>query len=116
MTDKLLIKIKEFSAHGGPSNQTMGGDSHEMTLTQSGLFVIAKIERHISYGKYALWSGIPWGAGLKFVNDVAYDGSYILHTDNQYSYIKETSLKISCSFGEYFEKISNYHIKLQANG
>jgi hypothetical protein len=72
MAAKLLIKIKEFSAHGVPSNQTMGGDGHEMTPTQSGRFVIAKIERHISYGKYALWSGIPWGAGLKFINDVAY--------------------------------------------
>ncbi|CAM3736248.1 hypothetical protein MUGA111182_06230 [Mucilaginibacter galii] len=40
--------------------------------TESGRFVIAKIERHISYGKYALWSDISWGAGLKFVNDVTH--------------------------------------------
>lgn len=72
MAAKLLIKIKEFAAHGGPSTKTMGGDGHEMTPTQSGRFVIAKIEKHISYGKYALWSGVPWGAGLKFSGDVTY--------------------------------------------
>lgn len=45
-----------------------------------------------------------------------YEGLYNLHTDAKYSYIEEAELKISGSFGEYFEKVSNYHIKLQANG
>ena len=67
-----LIKIKEYDAHGGPPVKTMGQDGHEMTQTTSGRFIIAAIEKHISYGKYAFWSGVPWGAGLKFINNVTY--------------------------------------------
>ncbi len=72
MNINFLIKIKEFDAHGGPATKTMGGDGHEMTPTTAGRFVIASIEKHVSYGKYALWSGVPWGAGLKFINNVTY--------------------------------------------
>jgi hypothetical protein len=71
MISNLLIKIKEFDAHGGPSVKTMGADRNEMTPTESGRFVIAKIEKHVSSGRY-LWSGVPWGAGLKFINNVTY--------------------------------------------
>lgn len=68
----LLIKIKEYDAHGGPSTKKMGHDGHEMTPTRNGRYVIGAVEKHISYGKYAYWSGVPWGAGLKFINDVTY--------------------------------------------
>ncbi|MEO3405636.1 hypothetical protein AAFN85_17120 [Mucilaginibacter sp. CAU 1740] len=70
--NNLLIKIKEFDAHGGPSTKKTGMDGHEMTPTRSGRYVVGAVEKHISYGKYAYWSGVPWGAGLKFIGDVTY--------------------------------------------
>ena len=76
MTHHLLIKIKEYDAHGGPIAKTMGSDGYERSQTTAGRFVIAIIEKHISYGKYAYWSGVPWGAGLKFINKVAYVDPY----------------------------------------
>lgn len=60
-----LVKIKEYDAHGGPSNVKMGGDGHSQTSTTTGRFVIKSIEKHVSYGRYAMWSGIPWGTEVK---------------------------------------------------
>lgn len=69
----LLIKIKEFDAHGGPAQKMKGtGDRFAATPTTEGRYIIQTIEKHISRDRYNYYSGIPWGAGLKFVNDVTY--------------------------------------------
>ncbi|MDQ0970083.1 hypothetical protein QFZ20_005486 [Flavobacterium sp. W4I14] len=44
-----LVKIKEYDAHGGPSNVKMGGDDHAQTSTTVGRFVIKSIGKHLSY-------------------------------------------------------------------
>lgn len=67
--DKLL-KFKEYDAHGGPSNLKMGSDGHEQTSTSTGRFVINSIEKHVSYGKYAMWSGIAWGTDVKISGNI----------------------------------------------
>lgn len=51
-----------------PPKDVMGGDKHMKTPTRSGRFVVAKIEKHISYGKYAFYSGIAWGTPLREYN------------------------------------------------
>lgn len=66
-----LTRVKEFDAYGGPAVKKMGPDGYEMTPTEGGRYIVGKIEKHISSGKY-LWSGVPWGAGLKFINNVTY--------------------------------------------
>ncbi len=62
---KTLLKLKEFDAHGGPSDVKMGGDGHAQTSTTVGRFVIKSVEKHVSYGRYAIWSGIAWGTDVK---------------------------------------------------
>ncbi len=65
-----LVKIKEYDAHGGPSNEKMGGDGHAQTSTTTGRFVIKSIEKHVSYGRYAIWSGIAWGTEVKISGNI----------------------------------------------
>lgn len=79
-----LLKIREFDAHGGPSNVKMGGDGHAQTATTVGRFVIKSIEKHVSYGKYAAWSGIAWGTDVKIeggIVKVKLNGSWKKLTD-----------------------------------
>ncbi|WP_129713666.1 hypothetical protein [Pedobacter sp. SYP-B3415] len=47
----------------------MGQDGHAQTSTTVGRFVIQTIEKHISYGRYALWSGIEWGTEIQRQGD-----------------------------------------------
>ena len=80
----MLLKIKEFDAHGGPVNVKMGGDGHSQTSTTVGRFVIKSIEKHVSYGKYAAWSGIAWGTEVKITGDIVmvkYNGVWKKLTD-----------------------------------
>jgi hypothetical protein len=62
---KKLMKVAIIDAHGGPEKEIMGSDGHSKTPTNAGRFIVNKIERHVSYGKYAFWSGIPWGTDIK---------------------------------------------------
>ncbi|WP_443944863.1 hypothetical protein ACJVDH_18380 [Pedobacter sp. AW1-32] len=70
MAEFSLTKIKEYDAHGGPSNESQGGDGHMKTSTRSGIYVIHSIEKHVSYGRYAFWSGLPWGTEMTLKGDV----------------------------------------------
>ena len=53
---------------GGPTIKVMGGDVHTKTSTRNGRFVVAIIAPHISYGKYAFYSGIACGTPLREYN------------------------------------------------
>ncbi|EDM35107.1 hypothetical protein PBAL39_16536 [Pedobacter sp. BAL39] len=75
-----LTKIKEYDAHGGPAKETPGEDGHSKTPTQSGRFVINSVGKHVSYGKYAYWSGVAWGTPVRLIGDtvmVKHDGRWI---------------------------------------
>lgn len=68
-----LIKIKEYDAHGGPKKkERYKGDDYAATPTNAGRFVVHAIEKHVSNQRYFWFSGIPWGAGLRNINDVIY--------------------------------------------
>jgi hypothetical protein len=73
---RLLTFVKDYDARGGPANKKMGYDGYEKTPTTTGRFVIGAIEKHISKDKYAFWSSIPWGSGLKYINNVVYVNTY----------------------------------------
>ena len=66
-----FLKVAEFDGVGGPAKEVMGDDKHMKTPTRSGRFVVAKIEKHISYGKYAFYSGIAWVTPLREYNKKA---------------------------------------------
>jgi hypothetical protein len=86
--NKLLIKIREFDAHGGPSQKIQGvNDKYAATPTTPGRYVIKTIEKHISTSRYSAYSGLPWGAGLKIINKVVY-----VDRDNNGRWLKLTSV------------------------
>ncbi|MET4084065.1 hypothetical protein ABIB40_004039 [Pedobacter sp. UYP30] len=60
----ILTKIREYDAHGGPSTIQKGSDGNDMTPTTAGRFVIQSIAKHVSYGRYAFWSGVAWGTPM----------------------------------------------------
>ncbi|WP_046244510.1 hypothetical protein [Hymenobacter terrenus] len=58
-------QIAIYDAKGGPEKATYyEGDSHEATPTQTGRFIVARVEKHISPKKY-MWSAVPWGTPLR---------------------------------------------------
>ncbi|WP_374948639.1 hypothetical protein [Mucilaginibacter sp.] len=73
MANHLLLRIKEYDAHGGPVSKSQDkADKFAATPTNAGRFVIHTIEKHISTQRYFWFSGVPWGAGLKNIHDVIY--------------------------------------------
>lgn len=114
MPEKSLIKIKEFDAHGGPTQKIMGADGHSQDPTRAGRYVIGVIEKHISGGKYVMWSGIAWGSELKKTGDVVsvkYRGVWTKLTD------------VNAEWGKYkknqkavVDLITRYYQDLQPGG
>lgn len=70
MASYLITKINEYDAHGGPSSEKPGGDGHAKTATREGRYVINSIGKHVSYGKYAYWSGVAWGTEMRLDGEV----------------------------------------------
>lgn len=70
MGSYMLIKINQYDAHGGPSNQKLGGDGQMQTSTREGRYVINSIGKHVSYGKYAYWSGVAWGTEMRLTGEI----------------------------------------------
>ncbi|WDF53946.1 hypothetical protein [Mucilaginibacter sp. KACC 22063] len=87
MINHLLIKIKEYDAHGGPQKKVHSKHDYTATPTDSGRFVIHTIEKHISKLRYFWFSAIPWGAGLRNINDVIY-----VDVNNNNHWVKLTSI------------------------
>ncbi|MBO9572295.1 MAG: L,D-transpeptidase [Chitinophagaceae bacterium] len=90
-----LTKILEIDAHGGPAAPTMGGDNHMKTPTTAGRYIIHTIEKHVSYGKYAYWSGVAWGTPLRFVNGI---------TEVKLNGIWQKLSSVNSSWGAYKDK------------
>ena len=69
MAKHALSKVTEYSAHGGPLQEVMGDDKQPKSQTTPGRFIIHSISKHVSYGKYAAWSGVAWGTPIKRTGD-----------------------------------------------
>lgn len=70
MAKHALSKVAEYNAHGGPSAGGMGDDGHPKSQTTPGRFIIHSIAKHVSYGKYAAWSGVAWGTPVRRSGDI----------------------------------------------
>lgn len=99
----ILTKIKEYDAHGGPSTTQKGGDGYNMTPTTAGRFVVNTIEKHVSYGKYAFWSGVAWGTPM-----MTRDGVTMIKKGN--AWVKLSG--VNKLFGEYKDNESKLTMML----
>ncbi len=57
-----FLQAAEYDAHGGPETEDK---KEKKTPTRAGRYVVCSISKHISYGQYGFFSGVPWGTPLR---------------------------------------------------
>ncbi|MFT4094923.1 MAG: hypothetical protein QM640_14920 [Niabella sp.] len=104
-----ITKILEIDAKGGPGSSLMGSDGHERTSTQAGRFIINSIEKHVSPGRYAFWSGVPWGTPMRLTNgsvEIKLGGTWKLLTSlNKWSAHSNNQAAVTKEIVNYYRKL-----------